>query len=61
MVSNWQYTQDVMAYKSEIYSLKERIQNLEEIEEEHRNLNGMLRIEIASLKKHLQTHCKENI
>jgi len=58
MASDWAHT---IQLAKEVRDLHKRIKDLEEIEEEHRNLNGTLRIEIASLKKHLQTHCKENI
>ena len=66
MISEWKHTQDVALYKRDIENLQREIkklnadalvfaienQRLTEIEEEHRKLNGELRLEIAEFHKH---------
>jgi len=60
MVSEWQHTQDVMAYKNEIYYLNERIHILEEIEKDHKKLNGALRTELSLFYKTVSLSEGEN-
>ena len=52
MITEWRHTQDVALYKRDIEKLQEELKNLKEIEEEHRKLNGELRLEIAEFKRH---------
>ena len=49
-----QMNEDVKVYKKEIQMWKERVDDLKEIEEQHRILNGQLREEIIYLRKQLK-------
>ena len=49
-ISNWNHDQDIALYKRDINALKEQVKGLQEIEEQHRILNGKLREEIQYLR-----------
>ena len=49
-ISNWNHAQDIALYKRDINALREQVKGLQEIEEQHRILNGKLREEIQYLR-----------
>jgi len=49
-ISNWNHDKDIALYKRDIDALKEQVKGLQEIEEQHRILNGKLREEIQYLR-----------
>ena len=49
-ISNWNHDKDIALYKRDIDALKEQVKGLQEIEEQHRILNGNLREEIQYLR-----------
>ena len=54
-ISNWNHDKDIALYERDIAILKEQVKGLQEIEEQHRILNGKLREEIQYLR-HQITH-----
>ena len=49
-ISNWNHDKDIALYERDIAILKEQVKGLQEIEEQHRILNGKLREEIQYLR-----------
>ena len=59
-ISNWNHDQDIALYKRDINALKEQVKGLQEIEEQHRILNGKLREEIQYLRHQITYERSKN-